>query len=92
MEKYLVLTEEQKKYVEEYWGPILEIGDDKAQEIVEELLDGELDEDDVIEMAFWSDEESIFYEVADEEDSDDIPRGWTESYLNSIGMSMKDFI
>ena len=89
---YLNLSEEQKNYVEKYWGDVRNIGDDKAQEIVEELLDGELNEDDVIKTAFWSDEESIFYEIEDkDEDEDDMCREWSERYLNSLGMSMRDF-
>lgn len=36
-------------------------------------------------------DDMITYYVEPEIDPDDVERGWNESYLNSIGMSMRDF-
>ena len=36
-------------------------------------------------------DDMITYDVKTESDSDDVERGWNESYLNSIGMSLRDF-
>lgn len=89
---YLTFTENQKNYVEKYWGDIRNIEDDKAQEIVEELLDDELGKDVKVTNAFFVDDENIFYETDEQtDDSDDECRMFTDKYLSTIGMSKSDF-
>lgn len=81
---YLELTAANKKYIEKYFG---EMTDDNAKEIAEELLEVNVD------YAWISDDDTIAYELVEEEenDPDDVSREWSENYLNSLGMSMRDF-
>lgn len=37
-------------------------------------------------------EYEVRYEFEDEEENDDICPEWSEEYLNSLGMSMSDFV
>lgn len=34
----------------------------------------------------------VRYELEDEEESEDVRPEWSEEYLNSLGMSMSDFV
>ncbi len=70
------LTEEEMNIVHD---------NDDAEELLEskgiEASNVEFDGDDM-----------ITYYAEPEIDPDDVERGWNESYLNSIGMSMRDFV
>lgn len=70
------LTEEEMSIVRD---------NDDAEELLEskgiEASNVEFDGDDM-----------ITYYVEPEIDPDDVERGWNENYLNSIGMSMRDFV
>lgn len=83
---YLNFTDVQKELVIAEWGPLSEIPDGKAGEIVESLLGIK------VEYASFSDEESIYYREREEEDYEKhVPAGWNEDYLRTLGMSLKDF-
>lgn len=84
-----MITGKTLQFVEKHFGELKTLSDNDAKAIVEEI------EDVDVSKAWWDDEESIYYEVAEEEETDNeeyIPRGWNERYLNSIGMSMSDFV
>lgn len=93
MEKAIILEGKNKAYVEKYIGNIDDLFDDDAAAvtIAEEL--GEFERGDEIERAWWATEDCIKYEICDEQetDEDDEPRAFTEGYLNTIGMSLRDF-
>lgn len=82
------ITEERKKYIEKHWGPIETLGDDDAQEIAQKYIADE------ITYAKFEDEETIYYEydMWDESPESFEPYpSWSEEYLNTLGMSMRDF-
>lgn len=79
------ITDDNKAEIETEYGPIEKLTDKDAEEIVCDMTGRE------VTYASFSDDESIYYQYEDGEYEDEVPRGWTEEYLNSIGMSMKDF-
>lgn len=83
---YLYITDGNRAEIERKYGPIEALTDKDAKEIAQETIAEE------ITCAWFSDDESIYYEYDDGEYEQEIPRGWNEEYLNNIGMSMRDFL
>ena len=85
---YLEITEEMEKKINKFWGKELsELTDEEAKEIVEDFLDV------CVKDAWFSTEDEIYYTLEEEEEeADDVRPEWSERYLNTLGMSMSDFV
>lgn len=84
----LIITEEMKEKIEHWWKkPISELTDVDAITIVEEFADAYNVKD-----AYFVTDEEIHYTLEEEEEEDyDATPGWTEKYLNTLGLSKRDF-
>lgn len=83
----LIITEEMKEKIERWWKkPISELTDVDAITIVEEFEDAYNVKD-----AYFVTDEEIHYTLEEEEEDDYVAPGWTEEYLNTLGMSKRDF-
>lgn len=90
---FLKITDEMEKEIKKWWGKELtELTNEEAKEIVEEFKNirvkyADFETDDFREISYTEEEEEPEYES-----SDYVSKGWTEEYLNTLGMSMSDFV
>ena len=84
---YLKITNKMVSEIESLWKkPMHELTDEDAKDIVEHFTATE------VEKAWFSTEDEIFYEESKEaEGGGDIKPEWDEAYLNTLGLSKKDF-
>lgn len=87
--KTLTVTKEMIEQMEKWLGkPYDNFTDVDAITMVEEFVNPTKE----VEDATFDDDETIRYTLKEEEEeSEDVRPGWTEEYLNSLGMSKKDF-
>lgn len=87
MARKYTLDEDDFTMIEDDYGDVDNLTKEQLIEIVTRF-DSNVVCGEVVVDADWWDDETIEYETRAEEESP----SWSESYLNTLGMSMSDFI
>lgn len=93
MKELRLTAQELNEYAEWLKKPANELTDDDFVEIVSDALGGvDVEYADALEQD--SEEILIIYELNEEDEEDDedyVSPSWSEKYLNTLGMSLRDF-